>query len=301
MSIALARPLLALLLAAGAAAAEVPQVTTDIAPVHGLAARVMEGLGTPALVVGAGASPHHHALRPSEARALEGADAVFWIGPALEPWLAGAIGTLAGDAEVVELMDVPGATVFAFREGAAFGAHDHEGEDDHGTRDPHLWLDPENGKVWLDAIAETLAALDPSNADAYRSNAARGRLEIDAAVEDARAILPRDAPDFVVFHDAFHYFEDRFDLAAAGAIAEGDASDPAPARIEAIRALVRDRGVACVFAEPQFDRRVAATVLEGTGGAVHVIDPLGADIPPGPDFYPALIRAVAAQFAACAD
>ncbi|PIP97144.1 MAG: zinc transporter, partial [Rhodobacterales bacterium CG18_big_fil_WC_8_21_14_2_50_71_9] len=91
-------PAAAMMLALSGTAMAAPQVATDIAPVHALAARVMAGVGAPSLIVPPGASPHGYALRPSEAAALERADVVFWVGAALTPWLEGAIDALAGDA-----------------------------------------------------------------------------------------------------------------------------------------------------------------------------------------------------------
>ncbi|SDE08173.1 zinc ABC transporter substrate-binding protein [Limimaricola pyoseonensis] len=347
---------LALTVASGAAA-EVPRVATDIAPVHGLVARVMDGLGEPDLVVQPGASPHDYSMRPSEARALEQADAVFWIGPALEPWLDETIDTLASDALVVELLDAPGLVTLEFREGAVFDDHDHDhggeahadgdhahdedhadhdhedhadhghedGHDEHASHDgeghdeahadhaghdhghahdgldPHAWLDPENGKIWLELIAEELATLDPENAETYRANATAGQGEIDAAVSEARETLASAGEiEFVVFHDAYHYFENRFGISASGAISLSDASDPSPARIEEVRDRVRDLGVACVFSEPQFNQSVVETVTEGTEARAAVIDPIGFELEVGPDFYPALIRSIAEDIAGCA-
>lgn len=303
------------------ASAEVPRVATDIAPVHALAARVMAGLGEPALVVDPTASPHGYSMRPSEARALSEADAVFWIGPELEPWLEDAIVTLAPEAAAVALLDTPGTTVLEFRSGATFGAHAHEGDgddhdtdhaheddhdpehgDEHAGHDPHAWLDPENGKAWLDVIAEELGRLDPQNAAAYAANAEAGKAEIDAVRADIESLLaPARGLEFVVFHDAYHYFEAHFDIPAAGAISLSDASDPSPARIEEVRETVMDLGVTCVFSEPQFNQSLVRTVTDGTGARPGIIDPLGTGIETGPDFYPQLLRSVAAEIAACAE
>ncbi|MDF0603718.1 zinc ABC transporter substrate-binding protein [Psychromarinibacter sp. C21-152] len=297
---------------ATAAPAEAPKVAADIEPVHGLVARVMDGIGTPSLVVRPGASPHGYSMRPSEARALQEAEAVFWVGPELAPWLEGSIDTLASGAVVVELLDAPGTQTLAFREGASFGAdgHDHDeaeheedGHDDghdHDGLDPHAWLDPENAKAWLDVIAAELARLDPENAGAYAANAEAGKAEIDAAMEDVRAMLaPVRDMRFVVFHDAYQYFEHRFDIPAAGAIALSDATDPGPARVAEIRDTIVAMDVRCVFSEPQFNQDLVDTVLEGTGGAAGTIDPLGSGIPGGAGFYPAFLRSIAAEMAAC--
>lgn len=317
---------LPLAILAPAALAEVPKVAADITPVHGLVARVMDGVGSPDLVIRHGASPHEYSLRPSEAAALERADIVFWVGEALTPWLEGSIGTLAGEARSIALLEVPGTISLPFREGATFEAQGH-GEDDHGHEahedeahdvhahdvpghddhdhdhegtDPHAWLDPENAKVWLDVIAAELSAVDPANATAYAANAAAARSEIDTAESEVAAtVAPLREAGFVVFHDAYQYFENRFDLAAAGAITLSDATSPSPARIAEVRDAVADFGVACVFSEPQFDPGLVAAVAEGSGAQTAVIDPLGTEIAPGPGFYPALLRDLAARMAAC--
>lgn len=303
----------AIILLASAASAEVPHVAADIAPVHGLVAQVMAGIGSPDLVVQHGASPHEYSLRPSEAAALERADVVFWVGDDLTPWLGRTIGTLAGDARAVALIETPGTVTYAFREGATFGAHDHaDAHDDHADEgpaedahthdgtDPHAWLDPENAKVWLDVIAAELSRLDPGNAAAYAANAATGRADIDAAMADAEAaIAPLREVRFIVFHDAFQYFERRFGLAAAGAITLSDATKPSPARIAEIRDAVAAFDVACVFSEPQFDPGLVSAVVGNTGVGTAVIDPLGTDLDPGPGFYPALLRDLADRMAGC--
>lgn len=324
-------------LLAAPALGDAPSVATDIAPVQGLVARVMQGVGEPALIVQQGASPHEYSLRPSEAAALENADIVFWIGESLTPWLADTLGTLAGDATVIELIEVPGTVTLPYREGATFEAHDHgdeghdhdhahdehaqddhghddhaheeEGHDDHGHDDhghdhegvdPHAWLDPENAKTWLDAIATALSAADPANAATYAANAAAGRAEIDeAAAEAAATVAPVKEAGFVVFHDAYQYFETRFGLSAAGAISLSDASEPSPARIAEIQGVVADLGVACVFSEPQFNAGLVATVMDGSPAKTAVLDPLGTTIEPGPGFYPALVRQLSASMADC--
>ncbi|WP_111733743.1 zinc ABC transporter substrate-binding protein [Roseovarius amoyensis] len=316
-----------LALAPAAAMADAPSVATDIAPIHSLAAKVMEGVGTPELILPPGASPHGYSLRPSEAAALDRADVVFVQGGGLTPWLDGAIETLAADARVVELIEVPGTTRLEYREGAVFAQleddHDHDHEDEHGHEeahdhddhdhddghddhahdhsglDPHAWLDPENARVWVRAMAEVLAEADPANADLYRANAERAQDEIGAAaIRVAHFIAPLREQRFVVFHDAYQYFENRFGLHAFGSIAEGDASDPGPGRLAELRDALADSGVTCVLAEPQFDPGLIEAVTAG-GTNSGVIDPMGADIPPGPDFYIQLINHVAGAIGEC--
>ena len=295
--------------AAGAASAEGPSVAADIAPVHSLVARVMEGMGEPDLVVPPGGSPHDHALRPSEAQALQDADVVFWVGPELTPWLDGAIASLAADASVTDLLESPGTTLLDLRQGALFEAHDHEAEgadahahDEHGLggHDPHAWLSPRNAEAWLDAIAAELSRVDPEGAEAYRANATAGKREIDALIAGIDGVLePVRGRRFIVFHDAYQYFEASFDLPASGAISLGDAARPSPARIERIHDRVAEEGVSCVLAEPQFDPGLVETVLDGTEARSAVLDPLGSGLAPGPDLYPRLMRNLAQTLADC--
>lgn len=298
----MSRKLLALSVAAtfmgGTALAEVPRVAVDIAPVHSLVARVMQGVGTPDLIVQTGASVHEYSLRPSEASALQEADLVFWVSPDLTPWMKDAIQTLATDAAVTELLEADGTMELAFREGAIFEAHDDEGED--GAHDTHAWLAPENAATWLNVIAGQLSVADPKNAGAYFANAAAGRSEIEALSDEINKILlPVRGKPFIVFHDAYQYFEVGFDFPAAGAISLSDASDPSPARIAEIQSRIAEEGIDCVLAEPQFNQGLVATVLEGTEAGTGVLDPLGSELEPGPALYPQLMRNLATALAEC--
>jgi zinc transport system substrate-binding protein len=349
MSRNLASLSLAATLLAGTALADVPKVAVDIAPVHSLVARVMQGVGAPSLIVAPGASPHEYTLRPSEAAALQDADLVFWIGPDLTPWLESAIDTLAGNATAVELIETEGTTELPKRESALFEPHqhgdeghgeDHEGHDhaghaeghdhaheghdhaghdhaghenhdghedhagheghDHEGHDPHAWLSPDNGAVWLNAIAAALSAADPDNAGAYFANAAAGREELANLRTQINTILePVRGAHFIVFHDAYQYFEQAFDFPASGAISVSDATDPSPARIAGIQARVADQDVTCVMSEPQFNPGIVASVMDGSNAQTGVMDPLGSDLEPGADLYPQLLRNLATALAGC--
>ena len=318
--------------------ADVPNVAADIAPIHSLVSKVMDGVGEPKLVIQSGASPHGYRLRPSEAKALQDANLIFWMGEELTPWLEGAIDTLASNASVTGLLDQEGVVLHEFREGALFEAHDHSAHDDHddhddhkdhddhddhkdhddhddhkdhddhddhddhghGAHDPHAWLSPENAKLWLNIIASKLSVADPENAANYFTNAAAGQAEIeDMVAEVSETLKPVQGGKFVVFHDAYQYFENDFDFYASGAISLSDASDPSPARIARIQKRIRDEGIQCVLAEPQFKKGLVATVMEGSEATASVIDPLGADIKPGPMLYTQLIKNMAKKIKDC--
>ena len=294
----------------GTVSANGPHVTTDIPITHSLVTQVLTGVGMPDLIVDRDASPHEYSLRPSNAASLEASDLVFWISNGLTPWLDDPLDTLANNAEVIELMDAKGATVLTFREGATFETHSHEhghnedghDEDEHATVniDPHGWLDPYNGKIWLDVIATALSKIDPTNSDIYFANATQGKADIDAATSEIDATLAEfRGTDFIVYHDAYQYFEKRFDVLAAGSISLGDVSDPSPARIVEIREKVEKLGITCVFSEPQFNPELVRTVADGTSVTTREIDPLGTTFTLGPDFYLDVLRSIAQTMASC--
>ena len=317
------------ILMCGTALADAPKVAVDIAPVHSLVSRVMQGVGVPELIIPPTSSPHAYSLRPSEAKALQDSNIVFWIGEGLTPWMEGALGSLSGNAQIVTLIEESETKLLEFREGALFEEHDHDDHDDHGKKDdhddhddhgkkddhddhgdhdehahgahdPHAWLSTENAKTWLNLIAAKLSSFDPENAGTYFANAAAGRTEINELVREINQVLdPVRGRKFIVFHDAYQYFETSFEFSASGAIALGDASNPSPARVAEIQDRVRNEGVACVLAEPQFNPGIVATVLAGTDAKTGVIDPLGFKIDPGPNLYLQLIRNMAKTLAGC--
>jgi len=294
----------------GVAMSDTPKVAADISPVHSLVSRVMLGVGTPNLIVQAGASPHGYTLRPSEAKALQDAQMVFWMGESLSPWMEGALDTLSSDATIITLLERDETILMEFRGGALFEEHDHDDHgdekhddhgdekhddhgdhEDHGSHDPHAWLSPDNARIWLNLIASQLSIVDPENAGIYFANAAAARSEIEALKTEVNSLLePVRGKKFIVFHDAYQYFEKAFDLSASGAISLGDASKPSPARIAEIQGRIQEESIDCVLSEPQFNKGLVATVMAGSKAKTSVIDPLGVGLKPGPDLYSELIR-----------
>ena len=164
----------------------------------------------------------------------------------------------------------------------------------------HMWLDPENAKVFVGEIEAALSAADPDNAETYAENAEalRGRLdelsaEVEAQLADVRG------RGFIVFHDAYQYYENRFGVTATGSITVSPEVMPGAARIDEIRTRVRDLGVSCVFSEPQFEPRLVQVVTEGTPARAGVLDPLGADLDDGPELYFDLVRNLTTSLTEC--
>jgi len=307
------------LLLAATAGAE-PQVVVSIKPIHSLVAGVMQGVGAPALLLSGASSPHDYSLRPSDARRLDGAGVVFWVGEGLEGFLVKPLDALAGDARIVALSEADGVALLPTREGGMWeaeahaehageheheaGAHaeQHEPEHQHGEHDMHLWLDPHNADAMVGAIVTALAAVDPGNAARYAANgrALRERLATLDGELRGRLAPVADRP-FVVFHDAYQYFGQRYGLNEVGSITVDPQRRPGAQRLAEIRARLQELDTACVFAEPQFEPALVDTVIEGTNARKGVLDPLGASLEAGPDQYFQLLDGLAGALVACLD
>ena len=297
--------------------ADTPKVVVSIKPIHSLVASVMHGVGEPTLLVRGGASPHSYTMKPSDAKALSAADLVVWVGPELEGFLEKPLQANAPKAARLTLMDLKSLTLLQAREGGAWEPHDHgheqhghdhkghdhgghDHDEDHDELNSHIWLDPANARAIVTATADALAAKDPADAEAYRTNAERTLQALDALDAELKATLAplKDKP-FVVFHDAYQYFEARYDLSAVGSITVSPDRRPSAKRLSTIRAKIAGLNAACVFSEPQFEPTLVRTVVEGTKAKTGVLDPEGADLPEGETLYPTLMRNLAASLRGC--
>lgn len=314
--------------------AEVPTVVTDMPPVHALVSAVMGRLGQPDLLLDRGASAHHFSLRPSQARAVANADLVVFLGPQMTPWIEGALQNRQG--QTLGLLASPGSHLQAF--GAATADHDHENHHDHDHDDhddsladqdhaapspsqnhghsndpshghshshegldPHAWLDPENGKLWLQVIARELSKLDPEHAASYSSNAEAATLAIDAAAQEtSRLLAPVKGQPFLVSHDAYGYFIGHFGLNMAGAVALGDAASPGAKRLTALQDRISQGEIRCIFPEAGQDPALVTMLAEAKGLRLgQPLDPEGVQLTPGPALYGQILTDTAAKIAAC--
>jgi len=277
-------------------------IVASIKPVHALVAGVMGDLGTPHLLLAAPTSAHHFTLKPSQARALQNADIVFWIGPGMEQPLTKALATLAADAQSVVLDDSAGLVLFDF---------DDDGHDDHGTKDkhdghgghginPHIWLDPFNAQIMLGVIADHLGKADPVNAKAYQANAdAMRQTFAQLQIDIARELAPFAESEFLVLHDAHIYFERRFGMRAHAAITTEPDVMPTAAKIKKLRRDLESHPIDCIFGEPFLGQKAVGLIAEGSDIRIGQLDPLGSQLPAGASLYADLLKSYAAAFKAC--
>ncbi|MDB4852940.1 zinc ABC transporter substrate-binding protein [Alphaproteobacteria bacterium] len=455
------------------------EVVTSIKPVHSLVSGVMAGVGNPSVIIEGAGSPHTYSLKPSQAKQLQDAKLVFWMGDELETFLVGPIENIAQSATIIKLIDADDLKKIKFREGGMFDDHDdhgdhdyhghgehafewaglfdlkagsykwsfakvdgyyadlamkmvilksggidaseelaekllesstsedrknddvlsaaevayslnfddsknvtgfnvkiesdgtyafftehmpfefeakehffknksgedieplaqvpdvdhhehdhekhakeerdehdhekhakkehddhgdHDGHDDHGHGEfnPHVWLDPVNAKAIVHEIEEALVKADPEHASKYEANAQKMMDKLDSLVVELRAELePVHDKGFIVFHDAYQYFEQRFDVAAIGSISVSPEVMPGAERVSELRKKISDLIATCVFSEPQFEPKLVETLVEGTGARTGVLDPLGASLTKGPDLYFELLRNMASSLKKC--
>ena len=274
-------------------------MVASIAPLHSLAAAVMGDLGRPLQIVRGYGSPHAYQMRPSDAANLRDADLVLWIGPSLETFLQRPLAGRREGTRVVTLLAVPGLALLANRSG---GVHsdDAHGQNEAGSHDPHIWLSPFNAKLIAGVIAKELGSLDPDNAEIYQTNAKRLSERIDTMeTRIASRLAPVVNVPFVVFHDAFQYFEKNFGLNTVGSVTVSPDHMPSARRIKTLRDEIARSGARCVFREPQFESALVQVLLEDSDARAAVLDPLGTDVAPGPDAYFALMDANADALIEC--
>jgi len=296
------------------------KVVTSIKPIHSLASYLMDGIGKPELIVDGYASPHGFSMKPSHAKMLQNADLIFWVGEDLENFLEKPLKSIAKKAEKIELIEIKGLNVLKFRERNIFDEHDHDDHDhdDHGKKeehddhddhdgheghahgefDPHIWLDTMNAKAMLNEMAEHLIENDPKNEAKYKSNLDKALKDIDKLTIEVMTEL-NNSISSIVFHDAYQYFEKRFNVNVLGAFTVNTDVMPGAEQLAEIREIIEHDKVACVFSEPQFNPDIINAVAKDMKIKTGVLDPLGATLDSGKDLYFKLIRNMSASFKGC--
>ncbi len=267
-----------------------PRVIASIAPLHSLVAGVMAGVGEPDLLLSGPVSPHDFALSPSNVRNIAAADLVVWIGAPLESFLVKPLEG-AGNRQL-GLLAEPALDALPFDAGGGGGGN-------AGT-DPHIWLDPVRAIAIVAALRDRLSRIDPDNAETYSANATALSDRLAKLDGTIRARLqPFAERPFIAFHDAYNYFSRRYGLQPAGYFTIDPQRRPGARTIARLADLVSAGTVACAFVEPQFDDRIVTAIAAGQPLRIGRLDPLGADLEPGPALYETLLRANAEAMAKC--
>ena len=301
-------------------------VLATIKPLHALTAAVLGDVAKTELLIYGGASPHTYALKPSQVRLLNEATAVVMVSSDLETFIEKVVTSLPKSVAVVKVDGAAGLQRWPVREGGLFEGHDHGGgsskasgrhdhSHDHGDKrsastkkaqaysgelDPHLWLDPDNAKAIVMHLAKVFSDLHPKHRATFEKNSAAMIARLDVVTADIkRELKPVEGKRFIVFHDAYQYFERRFGLMASGSITLNPDVQPGARRLKELRGRIQAGGMVCVFAEPQFEPKLITTLIEGTKVRKGTLDPIGIAVPPGPEAYETLVRTMATDFRTC--
>ena len=281
------------------------KVVTSIKPIHSLASYLMQGVGSPSLIVEGSNSPHNFTLKPSHAKMLQQVDLVFWVGENLETPLEKPIKSISKKSKVIELLEINGLKKLEFREKNIFDGHDdhgHKKHDDHGhahgDHDPHIWLDPSNAKVIAKKMTKELVSLDKENAKTYKENSKKLMKDIDLLIKDIKNNTNKNA-SFIVFHDAYQYFEKKFRVNAIGALTVNTDVLPGAEQLKDIRNVINKKKAKCIFSEPQFNPNIINAIAKDTNIKTGVLDPLGSTLPADKNQYFMLIKNISKSLKPC--
>ena len=311
-------------------ASETKGVVTTIQPINSLVSAVIGNTGKTISLIPAEISPHEYKLKPSDTKKLQNANIIFFVSDHLESSVTKVFENLPKNIKIINLMEDAGIKHLAIRDNEAWERHDHrhghgdhddhdkhakkhddhdhdkhakkhDDHDDHEKEDDvHIWLSPDNAVKIIKKINKELSLYFPENAETYDKNANQMIKEINQLKVELKKELSgiKDKP-YIVFHDAYQYFETSFGLNAAGSVAlEGDIAS-SPKQISIIKDKIVKLKASCVFQEPQFDSKLVKIVIEGTNAQIGTLDPLGVNIKSGENFYLQLLKNMAKSLKDC--
>lgn len=273
-----------------AKSAENLNIVTTIAPLYSLTANLIEGVDNVTLtnLVAPNTSVHTFALTPKAAKDLSDADLIVINGLELEAFLEGSL----ADSKALVVDSSKNVSLLKFPELIIEGAGDEgeeEEEEHHGEYDPHIWLSPENAKVQATNIAAGLKAVDPDHSALYSQNLDTLLSKLDALNNESKKSLAQlDIKAYLVFHDAYQYFEKNFEVQAVGFLEESAGNEPSATYMARLIDIIQSEQVVAIFAEPQFSPKLVQTLSEDYNLTKGELDPLGQEV--SKDAYFKLIR-----------
>ena len=286
-------------------------VVVSIKPFHSIVAGVMLGVASPELLLKGNFSPHTYSLKPSDAKKLQYADFVFWGGEALEVFLAKPIRSLSKNAEVVSILEINGLKLRSFRvenhlgKSEKFESYSHNLTKNQVAElkaavDPHIWLDPENAKVIAQKTVQILSDFDPENAQKFQKNGENIIVRLNE-LDQHLSLEMNEISDstYLVLHDAYQYFESRYKLKNKGSITLQLEHFLGVSRLKKVQKMIKTNKVSCIFTEPQYSQKLVKNLIKDTSVKKGILDPIGADILPGPELYFDLMKNLSISLKSC--
>ena len=311
-------------------ATETTGVISTIQPINSLVSAVIGNTGKSITIIPSEQSPHDFKLKPSDVKVLQNGNIIFYVSNHLESSITKVLKNLPKNIKLINLMEESGVNHLAIRDNDAWERHDHHGHDDHDDHDKHgkkhddhddhdkhgkkhddhddhekeddvhVWLSPDNAIKIVQKVNKVLSLYFPENSKIYNDNTTKFIDKIrNLKMELVKELSPIKNKPYIVFHDAYQYFEKTFELNAVGSVAlEGDIAS-SPKQISLIKDKIVKSKALCVFQEPQFDSKLVKIVVEGTDAKIGTLDPLGVNISENKDFYLQLITNMAKSLKEC--
>ena len=298
-------------------ATETTGVISTIQPINSLVSAVIGNTGKSITIIPSEQSPHDFKLKPSDVKVLQNGNIIFYVSNHLESSITKVFKNLPKNIKLINLMEESGVNHLAIRDNDAWERHDHHGHDDHDDHDKHgkkhddhddhekeddvhVWLSPDNAIKIVQKVNKVLSLYFPENSKIYNDNTTKFIDKIrNLKMELVKELSPIKNKPYIVFHDAYQYFEKTFELNAVGSVAlEGDIAS-SPKQISFIKDKIVKSKALCVFQEPQFDSKLVKIVVEGTDAKIGTLDPLGVNISENKDFYLQLITNMAKSLKEC--
>jgi len=311
-------------------ASETTGIITTIQPITSLVSAVIGNTGKTISLIPTEISPHEYKLKPSDIKKLQNGNIIFYVSDHLETSITKVFENLPKNIKSINLMEDAGIKHLAIRDNEAWEGHDHHhGHGDHHDHDKkakehddhehekhakkhnddenhekeddvHIWLSPDNAVKIIKKVNKELSLYFPENAVTYNKNTNQMIKKINQLEVELKNELSgiKDKP-YVVFHDAYQYFETSFGLNAVGSVAlEGDIAS-SPKQISFIKDKIFKLKASCVFKEPQFNSKLVKIVVEGTNAQIGTLDPLGINVKSGENFYLQLLKNMAKSLKDC--
>ena len=311
-------------------ATETTGVISTIQPINSLVSAIIGNTGKSITIIPSEQSPHDFKLKPSDVKVLQNGNIIFYVSNHLESSITKVLKNLPKNIKLINLMEESGVNHLAIRDNDAWERHDHHGHDDHDVHDKHgkkhddhddhdkhekkhddhddhekeddvhVWLSPDNAIKIVQKVNKVLSLYFPENSKIYNDNTTKFIDKIrNLKMELVKELSPIKNKPYIVFHDAYQYFEKTFELNAVGSVAlEGDIAS-SPKQISIIKDKIVKSKASCVFQEPQFDSKLVKIVVEGTDAKIGTLDPLGVNISENKDFYLQLLTNMTKSLKEC--
>lgn len=249
------------------------RVLTSFYPMYDFACKIGGDCIDVTNMVPSGTEPHDWEPSTNDLKNLEKADVFIYNGADMEPW---ADDLLVSRSDTLRVVEASENVELRTTDGEHEHAHEHEGADHHhGDFDPHVWLDPENAKIEMEAIRDALCAADPENSTVFQSNYEKYAAELDALDAEFREKLaPLPNRTIVVAHEAFGYLCDAYGLTQVGIEGLSPDSEPDPGRMAEVIDFVRDHSISTIFFEELVSPKVAEAIASETGAQAKMLSPL---------------------------